>query len=710
MLGADIYFCNDGGNGSFTVQDSWSVAPQPPPSDVSQGGQDSIIYQHDITSLQNYSTRVLIFSRKLSTGDPFDTDIIHGPMDVIFAFSQSSELAWHGALNRMHSQINFYESSTAIAPSQTSTVSSSLLILHSISMYVAFIILYPLGIYVARYHRNLNRWLSIHTSLLSSVTSNVVVAALTAIIGTFGNTQSVHYKIGMAVIGLVGISSMAGYFATKLYMAHYRWSNLAAVFRYIHKYSGLLAYIVGLVDCYYGVVELSPTASEQVYYQLIFLVTVFIPPIGLYLYGEKQKHLNIDVKDYMGLNNLPLFRWEDVNHRVSLGAKWIVIDDIIYDIQKYMDFHPGGPYALNQMIGIDAAFAFNGRYTKKPLIEKFGSLGRRGANSDDEEDEKLRQQYVVNNPTTYVDEKLEALIYNHSRYARNILSNYAMGTLRDYDPTPRRSSKDVDDVTNSDSMLKESSLELGTSRVKRIPVHVNTFQHYIIGRKTLLTGPNARHPVYLFRLLFDEEDAEMHSRPGDSYLFQFVDDTGKLVSRSYTPIKVDSKGGIDFMIKLYNGEMTHYLSDAKSVRMRGPIPRTDLLNPFSESGCWKTLGLIAGGTGITPMLLIIDYHLKYCSRDPVTNRPNFHIHLLYANLDEKNIFGVKEIGELEERANGAITVTYIVSGIASEEFDGLVGNITPEVLIATMPKPLAQRKKFGLHLRVEADQPLQLVV
>ncbi|KAJ3010496.1 UNVERIFIED_CONTAM: hypothetical protein HDU68_002104, partial [Siphonaria sp. JEL0065] len=214
-----------------------------------------------------------------------------------------------------------------------------------------------------------------------------------------------------------------------------------------------------------------------------------------------------------------------------------------------MNSHPGGPHALYQMIGIDGAFAFNGRYAKKPLLlaKGDGTLKKGNAALD------------------RVDEKLEKLIHNHSRFARNLLSTFAMGTLRDYIPRVdlnRQVSNASSTELNRDDKGSDYSLELGISIAKRVPVHVNTFMHYIIGKKVLLSGSNARHPVYMLRLLFEHEEAEVQSRPGDSYLFQFVDDSGKLVSRSYTPIRVESKGGIDFIIKMYNGEMTHYLMNS----------------------------------------------------------------------------------------------------------------------------------------------------
>ncbi|KAJ3110341.1 hypothetical protein HK100_003073, partial [Physocladia obscura] len=511
MLGADIYFCNDNGTGYFTVQDSWSSGPVPIQSDIFQGGKNNILAQQDITSLQNYSKKVVTFKRLLQTGDSLDFDIVDANMDMIFAFSTGTAL--------------------------------------------------------------------------------VVVVALTAIIGSFGNPNTMHYKIGMVVITLVAVTSAS---------------------------------------------------------------------------GEREKRKYVNTKDFMGLNNLPLFQWEDVNQRVSLGAKWIVIDNIIYDITKYIDHHPGGSFGIYQMIGIDATFAFN---------------GRRNANISNRDDWKKERSSPFEN------------MYNHSRFARNLLSTFAMGALTD----ENEKRETVFRTLKFETSEKKSGeyLEAGKLMPIEPPVSVNKFKYFIIGEKYLLTRSDARHPVYLFRILFEDKGMQMKSMPGDAYLFQFVNDTGKLVSRFYTPIKFSSKGYLEFIIKIYNGEMTSYLMQSKSIRMRGPISRLQILNPYSEHGIWKTLGLIAGGTGITPMLQIIDYHLKFCHRDAITNKPNFKIHLIYSSVNELDIFGTKEITELEARACGALTVTYIAQN-ASEKFRGIIGSVNSEVIAATMPKPpLHTRKSRG---------------
>jgi len=78
------------------------------------------------------------------------------------------------------------------------------------------------------------------------------------------------------------------------------------------------------------------------------------------------------------------------------------------------------------------------------------------------------------------------------------------------------------------------------------------------------------------------------------------------VIKKYTPVS-DSlyDGHIDFVIKYYpNGKMTPYLftlSENDYVEMNGPIAN-GLQYPFSDN---VSIGMIAGGTGITPMINVL---------------------------------------------------------------------------------------------------------
>lgn len=141
---------------------------------------------------------------------------------------------------------------------------------------------------------------------------------------------------------------------------------------------------------------------------------------------------------------------------------------------------------------------------------------------------------------------------------------------------------------------------------------------------------------------------------GQHISLKYTDDNGKLVQRSYTPISSDvDRGYVQFAIKVYfkdvhpkfpeGGKMSQHLNDLKigdSVLMKGPkghltyegkgsfsITRSRVTSKVSV----RRVGMIAGGTGITPMLQVI----RAVLRDPKDTTEMF---LIFANQTEQDIF------------------------------------------------------------------------
>lgn len=146
------------------------------------------------------------------------------------------------------------------------------------------------------------------------------------------------------------------------------------------------------------------------------------------------------------------------------------------------------------------------------------------------------------------------------------------------------------------------------------------------------------------------------------YLSAKVDD--KLVIRPYTPVTSDDElGYFELVIKVYfknvhpkypeGGKMSQYLDSLEigdTVDIRGPSGKLTYLgrgkfavkentkDPVKFRTA-KNVGLIAGGTGITPMLQIISAVIK--DSEDKTN-----ISLLFANQTEKDILVRPELEEL----------------------------------------------------------------
>uniref|UniRef100_H2ZN53 NADH-cytochrome b5 reductase n=2 Tax=Ciona savignyi TaxID=51511 RepID=H2ZN53_CIOSA len=141
---------------------------------------------------------------------------------------------------------------------------------------------------------------------------------------------------------------------------------------------------------------------------------------------------------------------------------------------------------------------------------------------------------------------------------------------------------------------------------------------------------------------------------------------GKLVVRPYTPVTSDDdQGHMDLVVKVYfknthekfpeGGKMSQYLENlpiGETIDVRGPNGlieyRTKGIfsvrlekNGLSYAKKAKEIAMIAGGTGITPMLQII----RQCLKDPSDHTV---MHLLYANQTENDILVRKELEECAE--------------------------------------------------------------
>ncbi|XP_003993020.1 NADH-cytochrome b5 reductase 2 [Felis catus] len=152
--------------------------------------------------------------------------------------------------------------------------------------------------------------------------------------------------------------------------------------------------------------------------------------------------------------------------------------------------------------------------------------------------------------------------------------------------------------------------------------------------------------------------------PVGNYIHLLARIDGALVVRAYTPVSSDDdQGFVDLIIKIYcknvhpnypeGGKMTQYLENMKigdTVLFRGPTgrlfyhePGTFSIKPYKtsdpEEKVVSHLGMIAGGTGITPMLQLI----RHITKNPDDRT---RMSLLFANQTEEDILVRKELEEV----------------------------------------------------------------
>lgn len=141
-----------------------------------------------------------------------------------------------------------------------------------------------------------------------------------------------------------------------------------------------------------------------------------------------------------------------------------------------------------------------------------------------------------------------------------------------------------------------------------------------------------------------------------------------------------AQGHVDFIIKKYeNGKMTpviHNMKPGDTLEFKGPIFKYDW-----EKDQKANVGMIAGGTGITPMLQVIRRVFHEKSTDK-----NTKISLIFANQTEKDILLKEELDKIAKEHPDRFKVVYALDK-SPENWTGHTGYVNAEVVKANLPGP-----------------------
>ncbi|KAF7021639.1 hypothetical protein CFC21_034561 [Triticum aestivum] len=159
---------------------------------------------------------------------------------------------------------------------------------------------------------------------------------------------------------------------------------------------------------------------------------------------------------------------------------------------------------------------------------------------------------------------------------------------------------------------------------------------------------------------------------------QEVEGKRKYVIRPYTPISdPDSKGYFDLLIKVYpEGKMSQHFANLKPgdvLEVKGPIEKLRY-SPNMK----RQIGMVAGGTGITPMLQVVRAILK-------NPDDNTQVSLIYANVSPDDILLKKELDRLASSYPN-FKVFYTVDK-PSSDWRGGVGYISKDMVLKGLPGP-----------------------
>ncbi|CAG8467569.1 3966_t:CDS:2, partial [Dentiscutata heterogama] len=392
------------------------------------------------------------------------------------------------------------------------------------------------------------------------------------------------------------------------------------------------------------------------------------------------------IEDY---EKLPKFTWKEFNERVHSG---VIGSDITNDF-----------YNKHQNISITEEFdapetpllLTEEPSKKNSMISKY--IYHLQGKSTPQKENTFATFIDILNSKYYL--KAPIAQHTHSRFATQTMASMVIakieGVEKDYVSDRFSMATSLDSPINS---LSSDDGEL-PSNMEHIKFH-----RYKLTSKAMV-NVNDKIPVMRFtftKIYQYSNDNNERFYPG-SYIELFAKVKGQMVTRKYSPLEGKISKSFSIYIKIYpTGLLSRHLNKqllGYEVLVRGPfdlklspytgmLPFTvkgSLLNPNSLDGCWNELYMIAGGTGVTPMLQLIKYHLEQSSKQ-INEVDNYkRMNLLYANDTVEDIIDGILLEDLALTSRGQLTVTYCLSN-PPEEWKGLSGIIDLNLLSEWLSK------------------------
>ena len=572
--------------------------------------------------------------------------------DFIVAYNPLSGSRTHGYYRRTTSQVNLFAG--ILTQAESGTADEGLVATHGVFMLIAWMLAAPWAIYIARFAKTKSWRLVAHVSLMGFAGSLMIPL----LIGVEASVGATDKTADHAVVGLI---LMCVYFVMAL-VGRIRYMRLEGVklghmatlaSKIIHMYGGYV--ILGLAwwNCYTGLVRIGP---EDSYFSLVVLSSF---PLGYDIdaFGIIRKYVYFpyisvvalvfvitEYRRYRRNKNHSLKVAEEVSKRFSetalsgqddtlngciflttikdaeletmsmdtfldvtrLGKALCIADGYVLDITDFMNFHPGGRRLLRYASGSD-------------ITEEL--LGRR---------------------------EIDRASHVHSPDAMKLLKTLITAKL--IDSPFSGDDVDADEEAVASGASGRLMVNIGESFDKRQTADSNSkppvrsrasrifFPARVLEIKYLtpdIAINKGSKPVIMLRLSIPRSSLAAQEGksfpPSCVFTFRGVGEKGVNVERKYTPVYLDrdimrpsialheetqekeSEDEIfDFLISLIpKGQMSKVflrLKPGKMLLVQGPNINASTLDTIGSKD-WRYVVMIAAGTGISPMLQLINCYL-----------------------------------------------------------------------------------------------------
>ena len=200
----------------------------------------------------------------------------------------------------------------------------------------------------------------------------------------------------------------------------------------------------------------------------------------------------------------------------------------------------------------------------------------------------------------------------------------------------------------------------------------DVFQEFELSSKTVIAP---RVAIYRFNL---PRPSDILGLPIGQHVAIMANIHGKNIMRSYTPTSSDADlGHFTLLIKSYpNGNMSRHIGELRpgdKIRMRGPKGQFVYMPNMV-----RAFGMIAGGTGITPIFQIF----QAIARNPYDRT---QVDLIYANISAHDILLKPDLDRLAA-SHPNIRVHYVLNKPPAG-WTGAVGFVTQDLIQKLCPAP-----------------------
>ncbi|KAL2002382.1 hypothetical protein VTN02DRAFT_50 [Thermoascus thermophilus] len=223
-----------------------------------------------------------------------------------------------------------------------------------------------------------------------------------------------------------------------------------------------------------------------------------------------------------------------------------------------------------------------------------------------------------------------------------------------------------------------SGWKLFNNRPRKV-LNPNEFQEFELKEKTVIS-----HNVAIYRFALPRPTDILGLPVGQHIsLAATIPGQPKEVVRSYTPISSDNEAGyFDLLVKEYpQGNISKHLASlqiGQTMKVRGPKGAM----VYTPNLC-RHIGMIAGGTGITPMLQIIKAIIRNRPRNG--GNDTTQVDLIFANVNPEDILLKDELDQLAKEDDG-FRIYYVLNN-PPEGWQGGVGFVTAEMIKEHLPAP-----------------------